>query len=131
MTDGFDKKGRDLDWIKSVQSACIMQQLEIPFLCTYVQTREMGILNEPNSEIFFYIFSPVYQPVAVNWLVAPLSIEIITHTRFLRRKFNAGVMNQKLLWFGQVALCSVQSGAAAYLQTLNFASAALVTQYVC
>ena len=53
------KKSREnntLDWIKSVQSACIMQPLE--FLFMYVRTMEMGIPNEPNSELFFFHIFP-------------------------------------------------------------------------
>ena len=55
-----------------------------------------------------------------NWLVAPLSIEIITHTRFLRRKFNAGVMNQKLLWFGQVAAVQCSKWCGCIFANIKF-----------
>ena len=44
------------------------------------------------------------------WPAASPRWKIITPA-FLRRKFNAGVMNQKLLWFGQVAVqCSKWCG---------------------
>ena len=122
MTEGFDKKKqrgfgqkkveRIILWTGSrvcrVHALCSRQN---SFLCTYGRGKWEYLMNLIQKYFFshFSLCNSLY--VAVNWLVAPLSIEIITHTRFLRRKFNAGVMNQKLLWFGQVAVqCSKWCG---------------------